>query len=69
LRVEESAAQPASSQPPRQDTGAVSDQMALDRQKAPATIGTVMPTMGGVTENDDEDEIDFDDDMEFESIE
>jgi len=43
--------------------------MALDRQKAPATIGTVMPTMGGVTENDDEDEIDFDDDMEFESIE
>ncbi|RYN21316.1 hypothetical protein AA0113_g5332 [Alternaria arborescens] len=68
LRVEESAPQPASSQPPRQESEAVSDQMDLDPKKAPATSGTAMPTMGAVRENDEEDELVFDDDLEFEEV-
>lgn len=42
--------------------------MDLDPKKAPATSGTAMPTMGAVRENDEEDELVFDDDLEFEEV-
>jgi hypothetical protein len=71
LRIHESTPQPASSQVLRQETVAAPDKMDVDTTKAPATNATVMPAMGGVTENDaeDEDAIVFDDLGDFEAIE
>jgi hypothetical protein len=42
--------------------------MDLDPKKAPATSGTAMPMMGAVRENDDEDDLVFDDDIDFDEV-